>query len=90
MCWLGLTYTKGDIVVSTRSWTRFIMNRIDTDTAAGETMIIDAEELSIMVMEAHPTGATGAENSDPLLVVVPVRDADRQPLARPGTCTGEP
>lgn len=64
------TYAKDDVVVSTRSWTRLIVDRSETDPATGETMLVDAEGRTITAAEAHPTGATVAGNSDPLLVVV--------------------
>lgn len=46
------------------------MDRIDTDPATGESMLVDAEGRAITASEAHPTGATVAANSDPLLIVV--------------------
>ena len=46
------------------------MDRIDTDPTTGETMLSDADGRAVMASEAHPTGATIAGNSDPLLIVV--------------------
>lgn len=63
-------FRKGDIVVSTRSWTRLTIARIETDPATGITMLTDAEGRSIRANEAHHTGATLAGNSNPLLVLV--------------------
>lgn len=63
-------YSKGDIVISTRSWTRLKIEHIDTNPETGETMLTGTCGRSIALSETHPTGASVAENSSPLLVVV--------------------